>query len=102
MKSRKFIRKRKWGKKCESHNHPPIKDLILKANGIKAITPLSFTCLKGNLEIVKRVVEVWGADVNQAGNQVILNQPYGQMDKITRRFDGVTPLFAAALKKKKT
>jgi len=79
---------------CETH--PSFKHLILRAGGIKA-TPLVFTCLKGSLEMVKRVVEVWGADVNQAGIEVLCDQPFGWR----RWFKEITPLFAAALKKKR-
>jgi len=78
------------------NTYVPFKDLKLQANGIK-VTALVFTCLKGNLEMVKHVVEVWGADVNEAGNEVLCDQPFGWR----RWFKEVTPLFAAALKKKK-
>lgn len=62
-----------WIKEVESHltngrcsaNHPQLKDWVFKTPA-GDVTPLVLACQGGNLEVVKHIVEQWGADVNKA------------------------------------
>jgi len=98
------------GTSCPSHNHPPLRELVLKAPN-EASTPLLIAVHLGDVEWVKRIVEIWGADVGAAGSinphDICLRrtrkngQPASVSPSIylNLQLDRVTPLFIAALNK---
>jgi len=46
--------------------HPPLKDLVFDIKSIKGSTPLLLACHCNELDSVKRIVESWRVNVNQA------------------------------------
>jgi len=70
-------------------HHHPLKDLVLGGSLELGITPLIVACHYGDVDWVKRIVDVWGAEVNDAA-VYFLYLSNGQ--KISR----ATPLFVAA------
>lgn len=66
--------------------HPPREDLVLRGS-LKDTTPLVLACQKGHFDYVKHIIEVWGTDVNSAGNYYYCYKGI---------IEGATPLFVAA------
>jgi len=76
-------------KTATSCQHPPLEDLVVTGISESQIsTPLLMACQHGDLEAVKRIIEIWGVNVSTAA---VTNTiwPY-------TRVEGVTPLFVAA------
>jgi len=81
--------------------HPPLKDLVFDDNSINGSTPLLMACHFNELDSVKRIVESWGVNVNQAAAYYFRPRfrprfrPYTDPPKVAD-IDKATPLFVAA------
>ncbi len=69
------------------HDHPPLAELLLHYRGE---SPLFLACKKGDKEVVRRIVEVWEADVNSPIHHGCAYIPGNYIY-------GASPLFVAAL-----
>ncbi len=90
------------GPSCPSHDHPSLKELVLKAPN-EGTTPLLIAVHFGDMKLVQRIVESWGADVGAAGsinlNQFSVRRTSSPSTFLKLQLVGVTPLFIAALNK---
>jgi len=79
-----------------SCHHPPLKDIVLHGN-LDGSTPLLLACEQGDLNAVRHIVDVWGADVRDAGNfyHALPRKSYFYPDR--EKVRGATPIFVAAL-----
>jgi len=78
--------------------HPPLKELIFKGSLIGS-TPLILACHCGDFDSVKRIIEHWGAEVNEAA--IYLTNPVFPVDfyllqEYYIKIETATPLFIAA------
>ena len=97
-KAAKLIEIEQAAKKC-THPHQPLKEVTLNARNefgrFCTTTPLMIATDQGDLEMVKRIVEVWEVDVYAA-----VDKKYAVKAKSweqPKTFEKVTPLFVAAL-----
>ena len=76
-------------KSTTSCQHPPLEDLVITSkSGSQISTPLLMSCQYGDLEAVKRIIEIWGVNVSTAAVTCTIWS--------YTRVEGVTPLFVAA------
>jgi len=71
--------------------HPPLKEVIFKGV-LEGSTPLILACHYGDFDSVERIVEGWGADINEAG--VFHADPVTLRNSL--KLEPATPLFVAA------
>jgi len=78
-----------------SNPNPPLNEIVLEELGSFTVTALSVAICEANLPMVKRIFKIWGADIHATVQQSLTD------DETTRTvtFQGVTPLFIAALNK---
>lgn len=97
--SSKLIEIEQTAKMCTAHPHKPLKEVTLNARNefgrFWTTTPLMIATEQGDLEMVKRIVEVWEVDVLAAFDKkyAVNAKPWSQ----STTFEKVSPLFVAAL-----
>jgi len=75
--------------------HPPLKELIFKGV-LEGSTPLILACHYGDFDLVERIIEHWGADVNEAAVYYADPVAWSRQDHYSIKFERATSLFVAA------